>query len=78
MAIRQIITGAHPSCVAGRKLKNVNPAVLKLLQDMAETMYARGVGLAPQIGISRKLVVIDRGEPPAAADQSYFLEKKER
>lgn len=35
-----------------------------ILRDMAETMYkAEGVGLAaPQIGIKRRLVVIDAGE----------------
>lgn len=38
----------------------------KLLDDMLETMYATdGVGLAaPQIGISKRLVVIDVGEGP--------------
>ena len=37
------------------------PELHKLIDDMFETMYAaRGVGLAaPQIGISRRLVVID-------------------
>lgn len=36
----------------------------KLLEDMAETLYAEdGVGLAaPQIGISKRVVVIDVGE----------------
>jgi peptide deformylase len=37
------------------------PELNKLIEDMFETMYAaRGVGLAaPQIGISRRIVVID-------------------
>ena len=36
----------------------------RLLKDMAETMYASdGVGLAaPQIGVSKRIVVIDVGE----------------
>ncbi len=65
MAIRKIITGAHPTLRRrAQPVKNINPPLLNLLQDMAETMYfARGVGLAaPQIGISRRLVVIDPGE----------------
>ena len=38
----------------------------RLLKDMAETMYASdGVGLAaPQIGVSKRIVVIDVGEGP--------------
>lgn len=65
MAIRQILTGVHPALRRrSQPVKNVNRPVLNLLQDMAETMYyARGVGLAaPQIGISRRLVVVDPGE----------------
>ena len=36
----------------------------RLLKDMADTMYASdGVGLAaPQIGVSKRIVVIDVGE----------------
>ena len=45
------------------------PEIHKLLEDMFESMYAaKGVGLAaPQIGISRKIAVIDvsNGENPA-------------
>ncbi len=45
------------------------PELHKLLEDMFESMYAaKGVGLAaPQIGISRKIAVIDcsNGEDPA-------------
>src|ERR1017187_670594 len=45
------------------------PALNKLLDDMFESMYAaKGVGLAaPQIGIGRKIAVIDvsNGENPA-------------
>jgi peptide deformylase len=45
-----------------------NPELEKLLEDMFESMYAaKGVGLAaPQIGIGRKIAVIDcsNGERP--------------
>ena len=53
------------------------PELHKFIEDMFESMYAaKGVGLAaPQIGISRKIAVIDTstGENPgreAGADQS--------
>ncbi len=42
----------------------ITPSVLTLLDDMAETMYAaNGVGLAaPQVGILKRIVVIDIGD----------------
>ncbi|MBR0463590.1 MAG: peptide deformylase [Clostridia bacterium] len=48
---------SHPVAKIDRRLK-------ALLKDMAETMYAAdGVGLAaPQVGILRRVVVIDVGE----------------
>lgn len=47
-----------------RDVKEINEKILTLLDDMAETMYdAEGVGLAaPQVGVLKKLVVIDVGE----------------
>ena len=45
-------------------VKNINANIHKLLNNMAETMYdANGVGLAaPQIGISKRVIVVDIGE----------------
>lgn len=42
----------------------INEKIIKLLDDMAETMYqANGVGLAaPQVGILKRAVVVDIGE----------------
>lgn len=42
----------------------ITPSVLTLLDDMTETMYAaNGVGLAaPQVGILKRIVVIDIGD----------------
>ncbi len=65
MALRQILTGTHPVLRRpSQSVKNINQPLLNLLRDMAETMHhARGVGLAaPQIGISRRLAVIDQGD----------------
>lgn len=49
---------------AAKPVRKVNRQVRELLEEMARTMRrARGVGLAaPQIGISRRLVVVDVGE----------------
>ena len=47
-----------------RPVEIIDEKILTLLDDMAETMYeANGVGLAaPQIGILKRIVVIDIGE----------------
>ena len=44
-----------------RPIEEITPKVLRLLDDMAETMRAaQGVGLAgPQVGILRRIVVIE-------------------
>lgn len=47
-----------------RKVEDVNDRIHTLLKDMAETMYQEnGVGLAaPQVGILKRIFVIDTGE----------------
>lgn len=47
-----------------RPVETIDNKILTLLEDMADTMYkADGVGLAaPQIGILKRIVVIDTGE----------------
>lgn len=47
-----------------QKVERMDKKTLRLLDDMAETMYAaNGVGLAaPQIGVLKRIVVIDVGE----------------
>lgn len=47
-----------------RTVGTITPRILTLLDDMAETMYAAdGCGLAaPQVGVLRRVVVIDVGE----------------
>ncbi len=67
MAIRTIRTEGDP--VLGKICKpilEVTPKITDLIDDMIETMYdANGVGLAaPQVGILKRLVVIDVGEGP--------------
>lgn len=47
-----------------KEVKEITPSVKTLLDDMAETMYAAdGCGLAaPQVGILKRIVVIDTGK----------------
>jgi len=47
-----------------KPVKKITPYICKLLDDMRDTMYDNnGVGLAaPQIGISKQIIVIDTGE----------------
>ncbi|WP_125153790.1 peptide deformylase [Clostridium rectalis] len=49
-----------------RKVEKIDERILTLLDDMLETMYENnGVGLAgPQVGILKRLVVIDIGQGP--------------
>lgn len=66
MAIRNIRNNIDDNFLLrkhAKRVENINHKVLILLEDMVETMYKEeGVGLAaPQIGILRRLVVIDIG-----------------
>ena len=47
-----------------REVKEITPRIIQLLDDMAETMKSYdGVGLAaPQVGVLRRVVVIDVGD----------------
>lgn len=48
-----------------RKVEKIDEKVLMLLEDMAETMYntSNGAGLAaPQVGILKRIIVVDVGE----------------
>lgn len=47
-----------------RPVSRITPSILKLLDNLADTMYdAEGVGLAaPQIGVSKRVIVVDVGE----------------
>ena len=47
-----------------REVEKIDERILTLLDDMAETMYAaNGVGLAaPQVGVLKRVVVIDIGD----------------
>lgn len=59
-----------------REIKEITPRIKELIEDMLETMYeANGVGLAaPQVGILKRLVVIDVGEGPIVLINPVILE----
>lgn len=61
-----------------KPVKEITPSVLTLLDDMAETMYeSNGVGLAaPQVGIIKRIVVIDVGEGLLELINPVIVEKK--
>lgn len=67
MALRTIrIQGDRVLTKVCRPITQVDEKIITLIDDMLETMYeANGVGLAaPQIGILKRVVVIDIGEGP--------------
>lgn len=69
MAIRTIrIYGDDLLRKKSRVVDEINQRVLLLIKDMKETMYnSNGIGLAaPQVGILKRIVVIDIGDGPIA------------
>ena len=65
MAKLDIIVAGNPVLrLKAKEVERIDKKTVRLLNDMAETMYAAdGVGLAaPQVGVSRRIVVIDVGE----------------
>ena len=77
MAIRQVrILGDDILTKTCKPIKEVTPRIVELAQDMIETMYeSQGVGLAaPQIGILKRMVVIDVGEGPMVLINPEILE----
>lgn len=62
MAIRPIIIAPDPVLKAKAKpVENIDGGIVRLMDDMLETMYkAPGIGLAaPQIGILQRVIVVD-------------------
>ena len=77
MALRQIrIMGDEVLTKTCREVTKVTPRISNLIDDMLETMYdACGVGLAaPQVGVLRRIVVIDVGEGPVVMVNPVILE----
>jgi len=66
MALRNIMNYQTDEVLRkkAKPVENIDGKIHSLLKDMTQTMYkAKGIGLAaPQIGILRKVVVMDIGE----------------
>lgn len=77
MALRQIrIMGDSRLEKVCKPVKEMTPRLKELIYDMLDTMYdANGVGLAaPQVGILKRIVVIDIGEGPHILVNPEILE----
>lgn len=61
-----------------REIDKIDNRLLTLIEDMKETMYeADGVGLAaPQVGILKRLFVVDIGEGPLVFINPEILETR--
>lgn len=77
MALREIrILGDEVLTKVCRPVKEVTPRIVELIDDMLDTMYeANGVGLAaPQVGVLRRIVVIDIGDGPIVMINPEIIE----
>lgn len=77
MALRNIVQEPNETLRKKcRKVEQITDRILQLLDDMKETLAkADGVGLAaPQVGVLRRVVVIDIGEGPMELINPEILE----
>lgn len=78
MAIRNIVKEGDDILLKKcRTVEKFDRKLAELIDDMLETMYAaNGVGLAaPQVGILRRVVVIDIGEGPLELVNPQIIEQ---
>lgn len=76
MALLKLYEYPHPVLKQKtEKVEKVDAKIQKLLDDMLETMYAsNGCGLAaPQIGVSKKIVVVDIAHEDEEANPIYMV-----
>ncbi len=76
MAIKEIITVPNPLLkTVSKSVDTIDNEILDILDDMLETMYAApGIGLAAiQIGIPKRLLVIDIGRDIENRDPHFFI-----
>ncbi|SDX68919.1 peptide deformylase [Ruminococcaceae bacterium YAD3003] len=66
MALRNLVLEGDPLLrKKSRPVDEITPRIIKLLDDMADTMYFenRGVGIAaPQVGVLRRVFIVDVGD----------------
>lgn len=78
MALREILTEGDPVLNRrSRPVEKFDQRLHELVDDMVETMYeGDGVGLAaPQIGVLRRIFVMDVGEGPMAFINPEIMEE---
>ncbi|HVJ50545.1 peptide deformylase [Desulfitobacterium sp.] len=79
MSVYQIVEiGSEVLREKAKEVKEITPNIVKLLENMLDTMYeADGVGLAaPQIGITKRVVVIDVGDGPVELINPVIIEQE--
>ena len=79
MAIRNIVKLGDPVLrKTARSVLEFNSRIATLVEDMLETRYAaEGVGLAgPQVGVLKRVCVVDIGDGPIELINPVILEKK--
>jgi peptide deformylase len=79
MAVYQIVClGEEILREKAQEVKRITPNIHKLLDNMIDTMYAaNGVGLAaPQIGVSKRVIVVDIGEGLIELINPVIVEKR--
>jgi len=66
MALRNLVLEGDPLLrKTSRPVDEITPRIIKLLDDMADTMYygGRGIGIAaPQVGVLRRVFIADVGD----------------
>ncbi len=75
MATLPVLTDNHPTLrLIAKEIREVTPEIQKLAADMVDTLVdSYGVGLAaPQVGISKRLIVIGNHLEPKNADPKPF------
>jgi peptide deformylase len=76
MSVLPILVYPHPKLrTVAEPVEEVDDDVKKIVDDMAETMYAApGVGLAaPQVGISKRIFVVDTASEGEAPNLLVFI-----
>jgi peptide deformylase len=79
MAIRPILIAPDPRLKAvSTPVEKVDAEVRKLVEDMADSMYAaEGIGLAAvQIGVPKRIIVMDLDQKDGKKDWRVFINPK--
>ena len=81
MALRNVLTRDADNDTLRKKCREIteiDEKILTLAEDMKETMYEKnGVGLAaPQVGVLKRIIVIDVGEGPITLLNPVIVYKK--